>query len=728
MLGWIDRRATAIALSFVAMTFVLGCGGDDDSSSGATATPTADAAPPTPTAITAPAGPGLVAEITDASVGADDQIVVDFFLTDAMGQPVQPTLTATQNPQQARVRLTAARLESYSGGGGLANTFERYVNIVNETRPGYDSNGVLETIDAATGVYRFTFSVALEQGHSQAATYSVAMQADRNVSGRTFSANPVFDFTPSGDEPGVRAGVTTAQCNTCHDPLQVHGTRFEVRLCNNCHTEAAVDELGRSIDMRDMIHKIHAGVDLPSVADGPPGSSYGIFSGFQQADIVFARKDDDGVVSGISFPRPLSDCTACHVDAPTAQYHLEKASTAACSSCHDDVNPSLEDTGAGAPGTNHFQNRGYAEGQCAACHTADLGEEFDISVPGAHTIPERSAQLAGLNIAIEGIADHMASQTPLVTFKITNDAGAPLTDLSGLNRLAFILAGPTDEYEHLTVATAVGGGAGGTLTGPNGQGQFQYRLPAALPDDAAGTWSLGAEARRSVMVSERSVNEAAVNPVVTFSTDDATAAVRREVVSNANCTSCHGEFSKGFSIHGNLRNQVEMCVLCHNPNETDFARRGRDPEAVAMGDLNETIDFKVMIHKIHRGEHLEQHPYLLYGFGAAPANFTAHDFSHVLYPGDLRNCDTCHLPGTYMIPPFPGDGALGSLLTAIDPVDGSEFEVGRLGPITSACTSCHDSDESLAHADTQTADGGSEACSVCHSETRPHPVSALHAR
>lgn len=720
-------RVTTVAL--LALVVLWGCSSDDDSSS-PEPTPTATEEPtaPTPTAIPVAPGPGLVADILDAMVDESGKIVVDFVLTDDAGRAVRPTLPATQNPVEARVRFTAARFERYSGGGGLGNTFDRYVNIVNETRPAYDASGSLETVDLNLGLFRFTFGVALGENYDSSATYSIGMQADRSVSGRTYSANPVFDLVPDGGEPMIRAGATTAQCNTCHDRLQVHGTRFEVRLCNTCHTEAAVDELGRSVDMRDMIHKIHAGVALPSVAHGPPGSFYGLFSSFQRRDIIFAMKDADGVVTGVHFPRPLSDCTSCHVDAPTADYHTSKASTPACATCHDDVNPSLEETAAGPPGTNHFQERGFADGQCAACHEAQMQEEFDLSVPGSHVIRERSSQLAGLNISIDGVTDHLAGASPLISFRISDNAGTPLTDLSGLNRLAFVLAGPNEDFSRYTVAVAVGGGAGGILTGPDANGRFQYRLPAPLPADASGTWSLSAEARRSVMVGGRSINEAAVNPVITFSVDDSAAIVRREVVDNQRCVTCHGEFSKGVSIHGNLRNQVEMCVLCHNANESDYARRSRDPEAVAAGDLNETIDFKVMIHKIHTGEHLAQHPYILYGFGPAPANFSVHDYSHVLYPGDLRHCQACHLPGTYTIPPFPGSGVLGSQITAIDPVDASEVDLGRLGPVTSACTSCHDSDASQAHAATQTAPGGDEACLVCHGEGRPYPVSAAHAR
>ena len=39
---------------------------------------------------------------------------------------------------------------------------------------------------------------------------------------------------------------------------------------------------------------------------------------------------------------------------------------------------------------------------------------------------------------------------------------------------------------------------------------------------------------------------------------------------------------------------------------------------VAAGAMVTSIDFKVMIHKIHRGENLEQQPYVIYGFGGTP--------------------------------------------------------------------------------------------------------------
>ena len=706
-----------------------------------TPTPTGTTPPegsPTPSPTGSPAveptpvGQGVKSAIVGAAFNENGQLQVVFTLTDDAGAPLTPVLSATQNPREARVRFTVAHVEEYSGGGEFNRQFDRYVNDVNRTRPAYDSGGTLETIDAARGRYRYTFRTQVANVIADA-TYTVALQVDRTLDGVLRSSNPVFDFVPSGGTPRIREGSTTAQCNTCHDPLILHGNRREFRLCTVCHTEEAVDAKGTSIDMGVMVHKIHRGKELPSIVSGPPGTKYAIYSSFLRRDIVFAEKQPDGRVTGVGFPRAIQDCSVCHASGATAEYHRTRPSTAACAACHDDVNPSLQETEAGPPGTNHFQGRGFADGDCAFCHEPDSGKEFDVSVAGAHVVPGRSRQLAGLDVQITGLADHNPGLVPLVSFRVTDRSGTPLTQLSGLNRLAFALSGPTTEYSRMLVATALGGGAAGTLTGPDPEGVFTYRLPFPLPADATGTWAIGAEARRQVTlaavepIEPKVFQEAARNQVVTFSVDGSAPVVRREVVEDQRCAQCHGEFSVDFSVHGNLRNSMEYCVVCHNPDQTDGSRRRLDPQAIARGEDSATIDMKVLIHKIHTGEELEQKPYVVYGFGLPPTNFTKHDFSHILFPGDRRNCQTCHLPQTYLIPPFPGP-ARGSLLTHLDPATGNEVAHGRLGPITAACTSCHDGTAAAAHAATQTTSAGQEACAVCHAEGRSFPVSGVHAR
>lgn len=700
---WFTPSLSLASCACLIIAVVSGCGDDGNGGRATTATPTVVPQSPTATPILPPAGTGLSSTIVAVEIDASGAIAVTFDLVDDRGIPIEPVLSSTQSDQEARVRFTIAHVEEYGGGGDLNPTFTRYVNDVNRTQPGYDGDGVLETIDSRQGIHRYTFGTLLPEGFSPAETYTAGMQVDRDFEGARFAANPVFDIVPAGGDPAIRQGSTTETCNGCHDPLRFHGRREEFRLCTLCHTEGFVGGEGQSVDMRALIHRIHAGQDLPS------GS------------------DPDGVV----YPRPLEDCVSCHRDGATADLYKEAPAAVPCTGCHDDVNPSEEETDVGPPGTGHF-GRGFPDGDCRFCHVPDTGTEFDISVVGAHVIPERSSQLKGVNVEIVGVSAAGAGEAPSVSFTVKDDAGTSIDDLSGFNRLAFAFAGPTTDYESVFGVTAVGGGSSGMLEGPSAEGIFAYTPDSALPDDAQGTWSVGIEARRSVDLATGqggvvSVNEAAANPVVTFNVDDSEPLARRQIVADENCWACHGELSRGFSVHGNLRNRVDYCVLCHNPNESDFGRRRNDPEQVAAGASNATIDFKAMIHKIHSGADLANPPYIVYGFGPTPPGFTAHDFSHVLYPGDRRNCAACHVGDSYLLPPFPGD-ALPTLQTSLDPADGSEMVDGETGPITSVCTSCHDSDAAAAHAATQTSPDGDEACSVCHMEGRSVAVSEAHAR
>ena len=88
------------------------------------------------------------------------------------------------------------------------------------------------------------------------------------------------------------------------------------------------------------------------------------------------------------------------------------------------------------------------------------------------------------------------------------------------------------------------------------------------------------------------------------------------VVDIANCNKCHDR----LALHGSNRLNPQECVFCHNPNGND----GRDPA--------ESIDFKRMIHRIHTGAELTHD----YSIGDK-------SFNGVRFPGDRRDCETCHV-------------------------------------------------------------------------------------
>jgi OmcA/MtrC family decaheme c-type cytochrome len=226
--------------------------------------------------------------------------------------------------------------------------------------------------------------------------------------------------------------------------------------------------------------------------------------------------------------------------------------------------------------------------------------------------------------------------------------------------------------------------------------------------DAMGSFTLGIEGRADAVLNPGENNEMEVedqmqNFAEGFAVTDTMPVDRRMVVDDAKCESCHAN----LSLHGDNRNDANTyCQTCHRPAATDAAVR---PEGTGP---NESIHFKYMIHKIHRGEELEN-GYLVYGYRSS-----LHDFGHVEYPGDLRNCEKCHVDDSYTLP-LP-DGVLETPESATSILE-------PLLPTASACLSCHDSDAAAVHADANSTDLG-ESCDTCHSTGKTYSVERVHAR
>ena len=230
-----------------------------------------------------------------------------------------------------------------------------------------------------------------------------------------------------------------------------------------------------------------------------------------------------------------------------------------------------------------------------------------------------------------------------------------------------------------------------------------YTFKAAIPADAKGSWSVGIEGRMEQKIYagtlvEQTVRDAGINKVIAFSVDGSKVVARRAAVSTANCNNCHSF----LALHGGNRNQVEQCVLCHNPVQNDGGTPAR------------TIDFRVLVHKIHTGEEL-----------GAPYKWGSTDFAEVRYPalspsgsgGDRRNCAMCHVNSSERLPLSAGHANVKDPSAYFSP----------MGPATAACLSCHVSVEAASHALLNTSSLG-ESCSVCHGSSSDFSVSKVHAR
>jgi OmcA/MtrC family decaheme c-type cytochrome len=176
------------------------------------------------------------------------------------------------------------------------------------------------------------------------------------------------------------------------------------------------------------------------------------------------------------------------------------------------------------------------------------------------------------------------------------------------------------------------------------------------------------------------------------STDTTDGIHSREIVVEETCNSCHGE----LAIHGGGRIDTAYCVTCHNPGTTD-------------ANSGNTVDFKQMVHKIHRGRYLYEveqgGEYAIWGF-----RNSKHDYSEVGFPQDIRRCSNCHDDSNEATP----DAA-------------NWYEQ----PTMEACGSCHDNiDFTLAGTDPNGHKGGPQddnsLCSSCHGPLGGFPVEGVH--
>ena len=119
-----------------------------------------------------------------------------------------------------------------------------------------------------------------------------------------------------------------------------------------------------------------------------------------------------------------------------------------------------------------------------------------------------------------------------------------------------------------------------------------------------------------------------------------------------------------------------------------------------------------MVHRIHTGEN-QQSDYTVIGFGGSQ-----NDFKDVAFPGDLRNCEKCHLPNSQELPLPAG------LLNVVNP----RGFINPEGPATAACLGCHTDQATAAHANQNTDPNLGEACAVCHGVGAAFSVDLEHAR
>ncbi len=172
------------------------------------------------------------------------------------------------------------------------------------------------------------------------------------------------------------------------------------------------------------------------------------------------------------------------------------------------------------------------------------------------------------------------------------------------------------------------------------------------------------------------------------------------IADGASCNACHQD----LAYHGTFRG-FDTCILCHGASGTEDLPRF--VAAAAPATPGQSVEFRTLLHKIHRGSELADDTYQVVGAGTAayPDNFVARAYhehtTFPAYPDRTLACARCH-----------GEGNTQALL----PTE-REHPNSQVRPLQiwrPACATCHDDGPVSAHIDSNTASNGAEACAICH--------------
>lgn len=679
---------------------------------------------------------GIIATITGVTISSAP--VVDFTMTDDKG-------VAIVDLTSANVRFTIAKLIPSTNGSSTA--WQSYINrekipeviAVNPSAIQATSEQGGDLTNHGDGTYSYTFVTdiaavtdPLAVTYEPDLTHRVAIQ----FSGGPPVLNPTFDWVPSsGATTGIltRDIVAIESCNTCHDPLALHGGgRRDTKYCVTCHNPGTTEPNSlNTVDFKVMVHKIHRGASLPSVV---AGGEY----------VIYGFRDSRHDYSHLVFPQDIRNCTNCHAGTGTGSAGdilttdgdnwNEVPTRAACGSCHDDVDFTAHNGGQ------------FDDSNCLSCHSVG-GDKGAVAASHRNLTNEFIAEF---EVNVLDVTNSGQGDFPVVTLSVTNplNGDAPYDILNDPEfdggRLNMGVAWDTADYNNvgnggvnaryqvtnvLTNAVAVGDG---TFTVVSQVQIPDGTLAPFIPATGSGAIIVEGRARKDVSL-DATPNIG--NIPLTFgigyfsiNEPDGQAVARRQPVDINQCNVCHG-----IKInHGSNRaNDTQGCVGCHNPRNTDKVVRDIAATPPTDGKDEESIDFKRLIHGIHASG-FRENPLQVVGFGGRSTH--VFDEEEVHFPGNLSNCRTCHREGAWRLP--LADTVLASTIdTGADIADPTDDLM--ITATASACSSCHDGDLAQTHMEQNGADftatasslaggTGNETCAICHGPGRIADLDLVH--
>lgn len=361
--------------------------------------------------------------------------------------------------------------------------------------------------------------------------------------------------------------VTIEACKSCHgEPLvaAAHGGSYrDMTACVMCHSPLYYNEEAAVINSSKFYHEIHAAKDLAEFPTRIFGAGY---------------KD-------VTYPRPLTDCTACHTNsgrttlvgtsADETNNWKTKPSAEACLSCHD--------AEAGA----HYV--GIPSAGCVICHTSTQITAAHTETPATKDVPEYVATMT-VSAPASGTF-YVAGETPTVTVTLKDKSGAAAPgavytaashtagafNANALSKSQIYVYGPrTTPMPVLTLASRTLSAAGiptqaqklfvnaadtQILSDATG---FKYKLDAIPADMKAGTYMVR---YTGANYSYKSATDYKIDTTAFQTIQIGTATAEKKIAGDTtvNCTNCHGT---GLLEAHNARHSVvfntDECISCHD--------------------------------------------------------------------------------------------------------------------------------------------------------------------
>jgi OmcA/MtrC family decaheme c-type cytochrome len=613
--------------------------------------------------------------------------------------------------------------------------------------------------------------------------------------------------------------VTIDACNKCHYQIEYgfpkgnntsghFGSRTDTKTCVMCHTPQntatkQVNGTGAG-DMTSFIHKIHMGEELPSteLMFWSTTETYNEITYPQdQRNCTTCHK---GTVPN-SWQLPTAKaCGACHNDVnfTTGANHVgrEQPDDSKCALCHSAANIATDHTPVAAvansnvPSINSYYSDNsalpagaYKLGWALKSVTVDsarkVSVQFQVLKDGAAvnfgtynatTNPNIIPNTVGgpsIRIAYNVTQDGITSPADFNTSISVPAIGVPAptvtrSDQTPPNTFTPPALQPGGAQQNLWVnGTLTVSGITWTMTGPDASNTYTVKSSLPLPASTTMVMALmygtmtqtnapgptndptryafkassiadftsyvNSSGATAWVLTKPGLVLTTANAKASYTNSSAGFVARRTVVDNAKCSNCHDQLGVKPTFHGGGRNDGTTCTVCHLQNSQNSGW---------------SYSANTFVHGIH---------------GAAQrtkAYTFTEDWSGVTYPGLLKNCEQCHVAGTYDFSASTSSSVVGKMLfntvgvgktttatattspyitigvdygtgfsvsTSTGAVVTTEAAATTLvsSPITAACVSCHDSASAISHFKTNagsfyeprsTALAKTESCLVCH--------------